>query len=289
MNPDFQYFNSDEAAKILNVNVSSIKRWTEEGELECVKTVGGHRKFLIQHLAKFLERHQTKISKANIFPVENETDLEISLHTLRGDYQFLVNYVYEQARLCSRTQVQRVFNGLYLGQTPLYAIYDKLVTPVLYQVGNQWEKGELTIIEEHLTTQTIRDCLIRLQGVLQLPTQKIGKALCLMMSTELHDIALKMVDHILEIRGYQTYYSGQLTPSIKIEKVFETFRPDRVYISSTAVPDLNIAQAEFDKICYVSAAYKATVIVGGRGFDMIEYQHPAVSRRIFTFEEVYLT
>jgi hypothetical protein len=125
--------------------------------------------------------------------------------------------------------------------------------------------------------------------VIQLPTEKIGKALCLMMSTELHDVALKMIDHILEIRGYQSFFSGQLTPSIKIEKIFEKVQPDRVYISSSSVPDLNIAQAEFDKICYISAANKATVFVGGQGFNLIEHQHPAVAKRIFTFEEAYLT
>ena len=41
MSTEVQFFNSLEAAKILGVNVSSIKRWTEEGKLECVKTAGG--------------------------------------------------------------------------------------------------------------------------------------------------------------------------------------------------------------------------------------------------------
>ncbi|MCB0298451.1 MAG: helix-turn-helix domain-containing protein, partial [Calditrichaeota bacterium] len=47
---NIQHFNSQEAAKILGVNVSTIKRWTDEGKLQCIKSVGGHRKFLMDHL-----------------------------------------------------------------------------------------------------------------------------------------------------------------------------------------------------------------------------------------------
>lgn len=288
MQPNIQYFNSIEAAKVLNVNVSTIKRWTQEGKLECVKTPGGHRKFTMQHLAGFLEKNKTKISKANLFPVENEYDLQISSHVLKRDYEFLVNYVGEQALQCNRGNIQRVLNGLYMGQIPLYEIYDKLVTPVMHRVGDLWQIKKISVTEEHFSTQTIRDCLIRLQGSLQLPATKSGNAFCLIMSSELHDVALKMVDHILELRGFRIYFSGQMTPSMKIETIFKNYKPDHVYISSTIVEDENLTQAEFDKICYISAANNAKVFVGGRGFDIIDFSHPAVEKRLNIFEELFL-
>jgi len=106
MKSNIQYFNSEEAANILNVNVSTIKRWTQEGKLECEKTIGGHRKFTMQHLANFLRAHKTQISRANLFPIESDTDLEISSRILRGDFDFLIDYVSEQALLCNRDRVQ---------------------------------------------------------------------------------------------------------------------------------------------------------------------------------------
>ena len=48
--------NSEEAARLLGVNVSSIKRWTDEGKLSCIRTAGGHRKFQMSHLADFLKK-----------------------------------------------------------------------------------------------------------------------------------------------------------------------------------------------------------------------------------------
>ena len=63
MESNVNYLNSEEAAKVLGVNVSSIKRWTDEGKLECIRTVGGHRKFLMNHLANFAEKNKKKSSK----------------------------------------------------------------------------------------------------------------------------------------------------------------------------------------------------------------------------------
>ncbi|MCI0496560.1 helix-turn-helix domain-containing protein [candidate division KSB1 bacterium] len=289
MEQNIQYFNSEEAARILNVNVSSIKRWTEDGTLECIKTAGGHRKFTMQHLAKFLEEHKTKTSRANLFPIESDQDLEINTRILKADFEFLVNYILEQSRLCHRERVLRVFNGLYLAQHPLHKIYDCLVTPALQRNGDLWERGEISTIEEHFSTQTIRDCLIRLQGIIQIPSEKIGIAFCLIMSQELHDIALKMVDHVLELKGYKILFSGQMTPSMKIEKIFEIYQPDRVYISSTIANDVNLAQAEFDKICYIAQAHNVRVFVGGLGFEAIDFSHPGTERRLYTFEDVFLS
>ena len=289
MDQTIQYFNSEEAARILNVNVSSIKRWTEDGTLECIKTAGGHRKFTMQHLANYLKTHESKTMKANLFPIESDGDLEFSSHILKGDFDFLIDYVAEQSQLCNRYEVQRIFNGLYIGNYPLHQIYDKLVTPVLHKIGELWQQGEISVIEEHFSTQTIRDCLIRLQGIIQIPSEKIGTAFCLIMSQELHDVAIKMADHLLELKGYKILFSGQMTPSMKIEKIFEIYQPGRVYISSTIVTNVNLAQAEFDKICYIAAANNARVFVGGRGFEIIDFSHPAVERRLCTFEDVFLS
>ena len=286
MRQQIQYFNSEEAAKILNVNVSSIKRWTDNGKLSCIKTTGGHRKFTVQHLAEFLEKNKSLTSRINLFPVETRKDLELSIHILKGNFAYLVDYVFHRAIECNRDEVQKVFNGLYMGQFPLYEIYDRLITPVLYKNGDYWESGQNSITESHFVTQTIRDCLIRLQGIIRIPQEKTGTAFCLIMSSELHDVAIKMVDHILEVKGHRVLFSGQMTPSIDIEKVYKLYNPQKVFISSTIVSDLNLQQAEFDKICNISQDYQTKVYVGGAGFNQLNLEHPAVAKRLFSYESL---
>ncbi len=285
MKAEVQFFNSQEAAKILGVNVSTIKRWTDEGRLQCVKTPGGHRKFFLKHLAYFLEMNQDKSSKPNLFPMENEEDLRISYYVMKGDFDYLVDYVEENALMCNRERVQQVLNGLYLGQFPLHVIYDRLVTPLLRRLGDRWHNGLISITEEHFATHTVRDAIIRLQGIIRRPTKHLGIAFCLNFSDELHDIALKMVDHILEARGFKILFSGPLTVLDNADDVFSRYRPNRVYVSSTIVENIEKVQKEFDFLCENCMKYDVGLYVGGPGFDFLNISCAKLERRLLTFEE----
>lgn len=287
MEPSVQYFNSEEAAKILGVNVSTIKRWTDEGKLKCIKTAGGHRKFLMEHLASFLDLNKKKTEKVNLFPIESEIDLRISHHILKGDFNYLTDFILKQSLASNIQRVQQVLNGLYLGQYPLHDIYDHLVTPVLHQIGQLWMDNKISIAEEHIASQAIRDAVIRLQGIIRLPNKKKGKALLINFTREFHSMALKMVEHILELRGFRVFFAGQNTPLMKIDKFFENYHPDRVYVSGTVVEDKELLESEFRTICDLSMQFNAKVWLGGRAFDVISIDHPAVARRLMSFQDVY--
>jgi len=289
LNQEVQYYNSQEAATILGVNVSTIKRWTDEGILTCIKTAGGHRKFIMKHLSQFLETNRKSTKNVSLFPLENETDLKISSHILKGDFGYLAEQIKILALASNREKVQKILNGLYLAQYPLHGIYDHLLTPVLHEIGTMWNEGKLTITEEHLGSQTIRDSLNRLQGIIKLPASRKGRALCINLSSELHDIALKMVDHVLEVRGFKVYFSGQRTPIKYFENVIENFKPSRIYVSSSYVDNLEELQAEFNQLCKISLENKIEIYVGGQGFDRINFSNPAVVKRMFSMEDVFYT
>jgi excisionase family DNA binding protein len=282
-----QYINSEEAARILGVNVSTIKRWTDEGKLGCIKSAGGHRKFLMEHLAKFLEKNKKKAEKVNLFPLESEADLRISQRIIKGDFHYLSDYLLKNSLTANIEKIQQVLNGLYLGQYPLSQIYDHLITPVLHEIGQLWVDEKISIAEEHIASQSIRDALIRLQGIIRFPSKKIGKVFCLNFSNEFHSIALKMAAHVLELRGFKVLFAGQNTPLIQIEKVFEIYRPLRIYVSGTVVEDKESTQQEFKKIADLCQKYQAKLFVGGSAFDTISIEHPALVRRLMNFQDVY--
>jgi excisionase family DNA binding protein len=277
-----------EAAKILGVNVSSIKRWTEDGKLECIKTPGGHRKFNIEQLTKFAKENKTLTSRVNLFPIENATDVKISYEVLKGELATLQERVLEQALACNRDRVIQVLNGLYLADFPLHQIYDQLLKPIFYKIGELWTQQKISILEEHFATQTIRDSIIRLQGIIRLPEKKIGTAFLLNLNDELHDTALKMIDHLLELRGYKVLYSGQITPFFDFKKVIEKFnRPERIYISSSFIIDHQGTQEEFDKICAACVLADVKVFIGGYGFDQLKVNYPEVVMRLYNFKDVF--
>lgn len=283
---EIEQFNSVEAAKILGVNVSTIKRWTEEGKLECIKTAGGHRKFLMTHLGNYVKKYRNDTTKVNLFPLEEQEDIQLSYHIVKGNFDFLNDYVIRMALKAQSDRVQQALNGLYLSNYPLHEIYDRLVTPALHKIGEMWANDGISIIEEHFGSQTIRDSIIRLQGIIKIPQKKIGRAICLNLSHELHDIALKMVANILEIRGYQVYFSGQYTSIYRIEQAFEKFRPDRLYISSTWFEEVEETQREIDQILKICEKYHTGVYLGGQAIKLLKIDHPRVQGYLHNFETV---
>jgi excisionase family DNA binding protein len=286
MSSDIHFLNSEEAAKILGVNVSSIKRWTDEGKLECIRTIGGHRKFQMDHLGNFLEKNKKRAAKVNVFTVENSKDLELNYHILKANFAYLKSYLLTQALKGHRDSVQQILTGLYLGQYPLCQIYDDLLTPVLHEIGNRWIQKKLTITEEHIASQIIRDAIIRLQGIIRVPKKKTKSVICLNLSSELHDIGLKMVQNILELRGFKTYYTGQQTPFLDLGQMLTKIKPDRLYIASTVIIDIDKDQNEINALCELSIMNSIEIFVGGIGFDKLDHSHPAVVRRLYTFKDV---
>ena len=120
-----------------------------------------------------------------------------------------------------------------------------------------------------------------------MPHQKIGHVICLNLSSELHDIALKMVQNILEIRGFRAYFSGQGTPLVDLDPLFKKIKPDRFYISSTVISNYKESQREIDHLFSYCTKNKTQVFVGGIGFDKIKYDHFPEVKRLLNFEDVY--
>ena len=53
-----RYLNSKDVAEVLGINISTLKRWTENGTIECTKTAGGHRKFTMQHVRDYYKNNK---------------------------------------------------------------------------------------------------------------------------------------------------------------------------------------------------------------------------------------
>jgi hypothetical protein len=52
-----RYLTSHEASEALQVNTSSIVKWTNDGILQSFKTPGGHRRYAVAELIAFAEKH----------------------------------------------------------------------------------------------------------------------------------------------------------------------------------------------------------------------------------------
>ncbi len=280
------YLSSVDVARILDVNVATVKRWTEAGKLDCVKTAGGHRKFLMRHLAAFAIDNQKYAQHLPLIHFRSELNLDLNAELLRGDFKELIPFFLEKSLLCDATLIQNILNSLYMVHHDLVLIYDNLVTPVLHEIGSKWERGDVSISDEHLASQAIRDAIVKMQEIVVKPANGTGRAFVLTFSGELHDIPAKMVQHILESRGFQVLFTGQRTPVGDTSGLFDSFRPERVYLSSVFVEDVQQTQIEFNELQRLCTSHNAELFVGGSGINQLKITEGKPAHRLLTFKDV---
>jgi len=280
------YLSSEDVARILNVNVATVKRWTELGKLDCVKTAGGHRKFLLRHLAAFALKHKKYSEHLSLLAVTDSIDFELNTQVLKGEFEKLIPLFLSKAIACEYGMIQNILNNLYLVHQDLALIYDELLTPVLHQIGTMWAEGKLSIAEEHLASQAIRDGIVKMQDVVIKTDSNAGRVFVLTIGAELHDIPAKMVQHLLEARGFITIFSGQATPAGDTKSVFESFHPDRVYLSSTYIENTAAAQQEFNELVALCDKYEARLFCGGIGMRQLAMDEKTEPKLLASFREV---
>ena len=78
-----KYLNSKEVSDILGVNISTLKRWTDNGTINCHKTPGGHRKFTMQNVREYYKSNK-KASKS--------TDVSLAKFEHKKIYELILIY-----------------------------------------------------------------------------------------------------------------------------------------------------------------------------------------------------
>tara|TARA_B100000029_G_scaffold380649_1_gene375676 strand:+ start:95 stop:958 length:864 start_codon:yes stop_codon:yes gene_type:complete len=264
-----RYISSEEASNIIGVNVSTIKRWADRGKLDCLVTAGGHRKFLMRHLASFLKENSKYRSKLNVFPYKSSEQRQLNQLILKRHFPELREILLSKSIDGNREICQHIMNGLYLAGLRLDEIYDDILVPVLSSIGEKWTKGDLAIYEEHVATKVIQGCIHGMYALLNKPKNSIGLALCIGLKEELHEIPLFITEQILLNRGFDVINLGPNTPLERIETLFNETRPDRLYISITFVKDPASAECDLVKLFALANSYNTLVFLGGRGFGCV--------------------
>jgi methanogenic corrinoid protein MtbC1 len=99
-------------------------------------------------------------------------------------------------------------------QTLLVSGVDDTVTdvvmPVLRQVGDAWESGELSVLHEHFVSSTFRGVL----GELRMPVQgdQVRTVVLACPPRELHDLPLELFGAMLHARWWRVVSLGANTP-----------------------------------------------------------------------------
>lgn len=178
-----------EAATMLGVGTTSIKRWADAGLLQCVKTPGGHRRY----------------SRASVEALIGQTEFTMQLRSGRvSDWIALLTSKITGHQVAEALEAERRERGSW------GAVGDAL-GPVLEEIGRAWARGELSVIEEHVASERLARGLARCGDMIRVPADA-PTAFLLTAEGDEHTIGLAMTEVCLREKGWRPLWAGPRTP-----------------------------------------------------------------------------
>lgn len=143
-------------------------------------------------------------------------------------------------------------------------IDEEVIAPALWLVGALWERGEISVADEHLATEIAMRVLALQREADRVAQARRGHRVMLATPAgERHVVALRMVSNLLGGAGYWIVMLGADVPTDSLVASVLRHRPEVICLSVT-MPTASIQAA--DSIVQVQAAWPdAQFVIGGRG------------------------
>lgn len=152
----------------------------------------------------------------------------------------------------------------------------------LRALGERWERGEVSVAQEHFSSNVLRG---RLLGLARGWGHGSGPATVLACAPgELHDLPLLMFGLVLAARGRRVTYLGPDTPLATIREALPELRPHRVVISAAtrgrlrATPELRELAREVE--LFLAGAGASASLARSVGASLLEDDPVTAAERI---------
>ena len=166
-----------------------------------------------------------------------------------------------------RSTVLRIGNEYTETPQDLKAFYQDLLQPVMYRIGELWERGEISVSREHLASSLANTAVssqyVRVMSEFQ--PQK-GRILVTAASNEFHVLGAQMIANCLEAEGWEVDYLGADTPSEDLVGYIWDQRPDVVALSVTMPFNLIQCKDIVERVKKEFQESRPKIMLGGLAF-----------------------
>lgn len=253
-----------------DVSVSSLRYLEREGLIDPIRTPGGHRLFRssdIDRVRQIKEWQSQRMSLADIRDLLAKSDALAS--PTRLAQEFLAHAL--QGDLAAATR--SILTADELG-VPIGKLFAEVLTPTLYEVGERWSAGTLSVGQEHEISELARDLIAEL--TLRHARSDSDQPIILAASVagERHDLGLRMMAGLLRMRGLDVHVLGADVASRFLVESVELRRPALVLLSATLPSRLDQVRATINELR--ARDVRTRVIAGGQGC----YAYPETLRAL---------
>jgi methanogenic corrinoid protein MtbC1 len=154
---------------------------------------------------------------------------------------------------------------------PLQDIYLQVFQRVQHEVGRLWQIGRLNVAQEHYCTAATQSIMSELYSRVFSSAQR-GKRVLLAASIggELHELGVRMVSDLLELRGWDTRYLGANVPLQGLLQAAAESGAEMLAVSATMVVHLRAVLQLIRSLREHADLAKVKILVGGMPFNAVK-------------------
>jgi len=204
---DGRLWTSAEAARAFRVGVSSVKRWTDEAELESVRTPGGHRRYTLKALHRF--------AAARRLPTDLLPPLESDIHVPKPPDITLFEALVRGDADAVRCLVTPAPDGLAKRATFL----DRVIGDAMREIGDRWERGEIDVAAEHRASGIVLRIVGRLGPRFVRRGRSRGTVVLGAPPGERHGLPVALLADLLRGSGWEIHDLGADVPAADFARI----------------------------------------------------------------------
>jgi len=137
--------------------------------------------------------------------------------------------------------------------------FDKILRPVMHQIGDDWAHNKISIATEHVASNVAQTLVKIIMDETNTSSTKKKILLCVPVGEE-HHLGCDVIETYLTSKGYKVFNMGTSIPTESILHFIDDKNPELVMVSITLEDNLKAGQRLIKKI---KESFKIPVIVGG--------------------------
>ena len=288
-----RYITSKNAAEILGINISTLKRWTKSGIIKCAKTAGGHRKFTIQNIRDYYKDNKDAETNSEL-GLDNAQHKRIYQYINKSKFSKLTQILADASLESDDLTVSTIVNGSYMKGISVETICDEIIDPSSMIVENALRRNYISHVEAFVSRKLITRIVESLSSLKPNGSYNGNTALCINFEDNLPDLGVVMSEIILRHNGYNVLNTGShaklgdLTNILNKKSInlIVFYLCDMQCCMATFKENLIKTELQIDKIINVANDNQTDVLFGGTGLEFLPSVQKNVNKTFITFSEL---
>ena len=260
-------YSIKKVSELLGLPSVTIRAWENRYHvINPMRTEGGHRLYsqkdieILQWLKEQTTKNDLKIGEA-VQLLKQSTSKSLESPPIHNSYEDIKNSLYKALVELNSQEANSIIE-LAFSMFEYEEVFHNILGEVLYQIGDDWENGIITVAQEHFASQFVINRFAQFLRVLPI-NDSLPKVLAFCPEGEDHHIGLMLFSLFLRKKGHEVIYLGPNTP---FDGILEVINKKQLSIVSISITNpVLLARVEKWIHAFPKTNTNLKFVIGGKG------------------------